>query len=151
MTKLFQITTFAGALALFTVQAAQDQPQTAGSQQVEPQQAEPQQPQRAQNQPTADRQEISIPARHDHARGNCDGKFYVREDGIAFESVGEASHSRSWKYDEIEELERNRSENKVIIDSKNTDDDFTLKLEGDMDEQLYETLKERIVAARARQ
>jgi hypothetical protein len=133
MTRVFQITALAGAMALFTVQAAQDQPQ------------------QAQSQPMADKQEVSLPARHDHGRGNCDGKLFIREDGIAFESVGEASHSRSWKYDEIEELERNRSENKVIIDSKNSDDDFTLKLESDMDEQLYDTLKERIVAARPRQ
>jgi hypothetical protein len=94
--------------------------------------------------------EQAIPARHDHGSGNCDGKLLIREDGIAFESVGEASHSKSWKYGQIEELERNRSENKIIIDAKDDDDDFTLKLESDVDEQLYETLKDRIVAARPR-
>jgi hypothetical protein len=96
-------------------------------------------------------QTLMFDARHDHASGNCTGKLVVRDDGMAFESVGEADHSRSWKYAQIEELERNRSENKIIIDPYSSDDDYTLKFTGQMDEAVFQVLTDRIVANRPSQ
>jgi hypothetical protein len=93
-------------------------------------------------------QTLAFDARHDHASGNCEGKLIVRDTGLAFESVGEADHSKSWSYGQIEELERNRSENKIIIDPYNSDDDYTLKFSGEMDEAVFQVLKDRIVANR---
>jgi hypothetical protein len=92
---------------------------------------------------------VMVEARHDHAVGNCYGRLIVREDGLQFESVGESNHSRGWKYTEIDEIDRNRSENKVVIEP-HSGEDFTLKLTGTVDESVFQLITDRIVSNRPR-
>lgn len=89
---------------------------------------------------------LSFDARHDHSVGNCYGKLLVSADGLRFESVGESDHSRSWKWNEIDEVDRNGSEQKVIIKPHGADH-FALKLSSQFDEA-FRAISERLVAAR---
>lgn len=93
---------------------------------------------------------LSFDARHDHAAGNCYGKLLVSSEGLRFESVGERDHSRSWKWNELEEVDRNPSEQKIIIEP-NSGEDFTLKLsDGSQFDNVFRAITDRMVSARPR-
>jgi hypothetical protein len=86
---------------------------------------------------------------HDHAAGNCSGRLIVAPQSLEYVSISEDGHSKKWTYDQIEEFERNREENKVIVETRNGPDE-TFKLNGVMDDVVYNAVVDRIVDARRR-
>jgi hypothetical protein len=45
-------------------------------------------------------------ARHKHVFGGCEGRLVLLDEQINFESIGEAGHSRRWRFQDIKELKR---------------------------------------------
>jgi hypothetical protein len=51
----------------------------------------------------------SLDVRHDHkGHGGCDGKLIADDTNLRFESVTEASHSRTWNYNALEKFDSER-------------------------------------------
>jgi hypothetical protein len=91
---------------------------------------------------------LSFDAVHDHAVGNCSGKLLVGPDGLRYESVTDRDHSRSWSWSQLEGVDKNTSEHKVIIKPR-SGDHFTLKLGNEFD-AAYNAIADRMVAAQTR-
>jgi len=76
------------------------------------------------------------------------GKLIVGANGVSFEDVSNADRSRSWTYGQIKELKRQGREIKI---EPHSGDSFEFRLEGSaMSDAVYNTIADRIVAARRR-
>jgi hypothetical protein len=81
--------------------------------------------------------------------GDDRGKLLVTAQGVQFEDVSDADHSRGWSYAEIKELKR-EGDNKIKIEPR-SGDSFEFRVEGPgMSDTVYEEVAARIVAARGR-
>ena len=100
----------------------------------------------------------SAPVQHRHLRHSGAGELRVNEDGIAFVEKGKyAKHSRTWKYEGIQQLELSDSSLRVLTyeDAKFTrwDREYLFDLPKDFAKTLYpqwkDKLDQRFVAAMA--
>ena len=84
----------------------------------------------------------------DVRQGSDRGKLVATEKGVNFENLSDAKHSRSWTYSQIKELKRQNG-NEIKIEPFNGDSlEFRVDGQG-MPEAVYQTLANRIAAARA--
>ncbi len=86
-------------------------------------------------------------ATYDVRNGDQQGKLMIRDAEIAFESLTDAKHSRSWEYAGIRSLEKKRKELR-LRPFKGSRYDFQLN-SNQMRDQLYDMITARILAARA--
>jgi len=84
----------------------------------------------------------------DVRQGSDRGKLVATEKGVNFENLSDAKHSRSWTYSQIKELKRQNG-NEIKIEPFSGDSlEFRVDGQG-MPEAVYQTLANRIAAARA--
>ena len=86
-------------------------------------------------------------ATYDVRNGDQQGKLMIRDTEIAFESLTDAKHSRSWAYEGIRSLEKKRKELR-LRPFKGSRYDFQLN-GNQMRDQLYDMITAKILAARA--
>ena len=81
--------------------------------------------------------------------GDDRGKLVLTSQGVNFENLSDAKHSRRWTYAQIKELKRKGS-NEIEIEPV-SGDDLTLRVDGaGMSDTAYKMVGDRIAAARAR-
>jgi hypothetical protein len=79
---------------------------------------------------------------------NDQGKLLVTANGVSFEDISNAKHSRSWSYAQIKELKRENN-NEIKIEPY-SGDKYEFKVGGPfMSDTVYNMIADRIVAARA--
>ena len=83
----------------------------------------------------------------DVRNGDQQGKLMLRQDELAFESLTDAKHSRSWKYAEIRSLEKKRKEVRVRP-FKGSRYYFQFP-DNKMRDQIYDAVSQRILTARS--
>ena len=83
----------------------------------------------------------------DVRNGDQQGKLMLRETELAFESLTDGKHSRSWKYAEIRSLEKKRKEVRVKP-YKGARYDFQFPDNGARD-RIYDAISARILTARS--
>ncbi len=77
------------------------------------------------------------------------GRLLVTANGVSFEDISNAKHSRSWSYAQIKELKRDNG-NEIKIEPY-SGDKYEFKVGGPfMSDTVYNMIADRIVAARAR-
>lgn len=86
-------------------------------------------------------------ATYDVRNGDQQGKLMIRDSEIAFESLTDAKHSRTWTYTDIRSLEKKRKELR-LRPFKGSRYDFQLN-GNQMRDQLYDMITAKILAARA--
>ena len=80
---------------------------------------------------------------------NDQGKLLVTANGVSFEDISNAKHSRSWSYAQIKELKRENG-NEIKIEPY-SGDKFEFHVAGPfMSDAVYNMIADHIVAARAR-
>lgn len=84
---------------------------------------------------------------YDVRNGDQQGKLMIRETELAFESLTDGKHSRSWKYAEIRSIEKKRKEVRVRP-YKGSRYDFQFPDNG-MRDKIYDSISQRILTARA--
>ena len=85
----------------------------------------------------------------DVRNGDQKGKLTIRENELAFDSLTDAKHSRTWKYSEIRGLEKKLLWNTLRVrpfSGSRYDFQFSKKATRDT---IFDTVSQRIVAARA--
>jgi hypothetical protein len=82
----------------------------------------------------------------DVRNGDQQGKLMLKQDELAFESLTDARHSKSWKYADIRELSRPKKEIRVKP-FKGDRYDFQFKDKKNRD-KIYDLITQRILAAR---
>lgn len=83
----------------------------------------------------------------DVRNGDQRGKLMLRETELAFESMTDGKHSKSWKYSEIRSLEKKRKEVRVKP-YKGSRYDFQFPDNGARD-RIYDAISARILTARS--
>jgi hypothetical protein len=91
----------------------------------------------------------SSDARHDHyGKGNCNGKLIADDQSLRFESVGEANHSRTWNYNELQSFDKEKDHALLKVVGKNGEKyDFKM-VNGKTAGGLYDLVAQKIVGAR---
>jgi hypothetical protein len=91
----------------------------------------------------------SLDVRHDHrGQGHCEGRLIADDTRIRFESVGQASHSRNWTYDQVERFLTERNNAILRVDPVNGDTyDFNV-VNGATAGAMHKLVSEKIIAAR---
>jgi hypothetical protein len=75
------------------------------------------------------------------------GKLVVTANGVSFEDISNAKHSRTWNYGQIKELKREGG-NEIKIQPY-SGDSYEFRADGPfMSDAVYNTIADRIVAAR---
>jgi hypothetical protein len=97
---------------------------------------------------TADR--LVIRARHAHVFGGCDGTLIITGDGITFESLGKATHSRQLQMADIKELKRENPYELTVRPFLGNEYDFQLIGTGLSSDQ-FQKIVQRVDAVRASQ
>jgi len=82
----------------------------------------------------------------DVRNGDQEGKLMLKESELAFESLSDARHSRTWKYAEIRELSRRKKEMRVRP-YKGSRYDFQFK-DSKLRDRIYDLVSQRVLAAR---
>ncbi|MBL8293209.1 MAG: hypothetical protein JNN08_15285 [Bryobacterales bacterium] len=82
----------------------------------------------------------------DVRNGDQEGKLFIKDSELAFESLSDARQSRTWKYAEIRELSRRKKEMRVRP-YKGSRYDFQFK-DSKVRDQLYDLISQRVLAAR---
>ncbi|MFN7923322.1 MAG: hypothetical protein U0Q16_24685 [Bryobacteraceae bacterium] len=82
----------------------------------------------------------------DVRNGDQSGKLMLKDTEVAFESLTDSRHSRNWKYADIRELSRNKSQLRIKPNKGDTYD-FQFK-DKKVRDQIYDTISSRILAAR---
>ena len=91
----------------------------------------------------------SLDVRHDHkGHGHCEGKLIADDTRIRFESVGQASHSQNWTYDQLERFVTERDNAILRVDPVNGETyDFNVA-NGATAGAMHKLVSGKIVAAR---
>ncbi len=82
----------------------------------------------------------------DVRNGDQTGKLMIKDTTLAFESLTDAKHSRTWPYAEIRSIEKPKSELR-IKPFKGSRYDFQFK-DKKLRDRLYEQISQRVVMAR---
>jgi hypothetical protein len=82
----------------------------------------------------------------DVRNGDQTGKLMIKDTELAFESLTDARHSRTWKYADIRSLEKPKSELRVKP-NKGSRYDFQFK-DKKLRDRLYAMITDKILAAR---
>ncbi|RPI22739.1 MAG: hypothetical protein EHM61_21540 [Acidobacteria bacterium] len=85
--------------------------------------------------------------KHNHTMGECRGNLIIKQDGVAYESINEINHSRQWSYRDVREIERDNPYEMVVKPFAGDEYEFDFMGKG-MDNNVYQTLTERVTAAR---
>jgi hypothetical protein len=76
------------------------------------------------------------------------GKLIVTSRGLEYEGISDAKRSRSWTYSQIKELKRDGDDIKI---EPYSGDSYEFEMKGKaMSKEIYQTIADRIVAARTR-
>ncbi len=84
----------------------------------------------------------------DVRRGDDNGRLVVTPSGIDFVDISNRTHSRHWNYSELKGVER-RNNNEIVV-KPYQGDEYKFKTSTMMDQAIYNTIADRIVAARPR-
>lgn len=82
----------------------------------------------------------------DVRNGDQTGKLIFKPDELAFESLTDAKHSRTWRYEEIREVSRKKKQLRVRPKKGDTYD-FQFK-DSKLRDRIYDMIANRVVAAR---
>ena len=89
---------------------------------------------------------------HDHlGKGECNGKLIADDQSLRFESVTEASHSRSWNYNDLQTFDKEKDHSLLKVVGKNGDKYNFKTVNGKTAGGLYDLVSQKIVAARPAQ
>jgi hypothetical protein len=91
----------------------------------------------------------SLDVRHDHkGEGGCDGKLIADENRLRFESVTEASHSRTWNYNTLSQFEAEKDHALLKVTARNGESYHFNIVNGATAGEMHRLVSEKIVAAR---
>ncbi len=79
--------------------------------------------------------------------GDQKGKLMVGEMDLAFESLTDGKHSRSWKYAEIRSFEKKGRKDMRVKPYKGSTYDFQIS-DGKLRDQIYNAISDKVLAAR---
>lgn len=82
----------------------------------------------------------------DVRNGDQTGKLMLKDSELAFESLTDSKHSRTWKYVDIREVSKKKKELRVRP-KKGSTYDFQFK-DGKLRDRIYDLIANRVVAAR---
>lgn len=89
---------------------------------------------------------LMYPAQH----GSANGRLLVKSNGVAFESVSDATKSHSWNYTDIRSFDRKAATNEIVIKLLKGDE-FSVKLTNPaLTDPVYQIVTDRIVMTRER-
>jgi len=87
--------------------------------------------------------------KHDHyGKGECTGKLIADDQSLRFESITEASHSRTWNYNDLQTFDKEKDHALLKVVSKNGDKYDFKTVNGKTAGGLYDLVAQKIVAAR---
>lgn len=87
--------------------------------------------------------------KHDHlGKGECNGKLIADDTSLRFESVTEASHSRSWNYNDLQTFDKEKDHALLKVVGKNGEKYDFKAVNGKTAGGLYDLVAQKIVAAR---
>lgn len=88
--------------------------------------------------------------KHDHhGKGNCEGKLVADDQSLRFESVSEASHSKTWNYSDVQSFEKEKDHSLLKVVSKNGEKYDFKTVNGKTAGGVYDIVSQKIVAARS--
>jgi hypothetical protein len=91
----------------------------------------------------------SLDVRHDHkGEGGCNGKLIADENRLRFESVTEASHSRTWNYNALSSFEAEKDNALMKVSTRNGETYHFNIANGATAGEMHRLVSEKIVAAR---
>ena len=91
----------------------------------------------------------SVDVKHDHkGQGHCTGKLIAGENGLRFESVSEAVHSRSWSYNDLNSFTTEKDHALLKVKPKAGEEYHFNAVNGATAGALYKLVSDKIVAAR---
>jgi hypothetical protein len=91
----------------------------------------------------------SSDVRHDHyGKGNCNGKLIADDQSLRFESAGEANHSRTWNYNDLQSFDKEKDHALLKVVGKNGEKYDFKTVNGKTAGGLYDLVAQKIVAAR---
>ena len=87
--------------------------------------------------------------KHDHyGKGECNGKLIADDQNLRFESISDASHSRSWNYNDVQSFNKEKDHSLLKVVGKNSEKYDFKTVNGKTAGALYDLVAQKIVAAR---
>ena len=91
----------------------------------------------------------SIDVKHDHkGKGNCAGKLMADDNGLRYESVSDAAHSRSWNYNDLNSFTTEKNNALLKVGPKSGEEYQFNVANGATAGELHKLVSDKIVAAR---
>jgi hypothetical protein len=93
---------------------------------------------------------FSTEVKHDHRddHTDCTGRLLADDTGLRFESVSNASHSKSWNYNDLQSFVGEKQNSLLKVMSKNGENYHFKTVNGKTAGGLYDIVSKKIVAAR---
>jgi hypothetical protein len=93
---------------------------------------------------------FSTEVKHDHRddHTDCTGRLLADDTGLRFESVSNASHSKSWNYNDLQSFVGEKENSLLKVMSKNGENYHFKTVNGKTAGGLYDIVSKKIVAAR---
>lgn len=85
---------------------------------------------------------------HNHFLGGCEGTLRITDDGIDFQSITEANHSRRWQMSDVKELEHPNRDELRIAPMIGSQYDFDFVSERLISDEEFRRLSDRVAGAR---
>jgi hypothetical protein len=85
---------------------------------------------------------------HSHFLGECEGTLRITDDGIDFQSITEANHSRRWQMSDVKELERPDRDELRIAPMIGSQYNFDFVSERLISDEEFRRLSDRVSEAR---
>jgi hypothetical protein len=87
--------------------------------------------------------------KHDHqGKGSCNGKLIADDQSLRFESVTEASHSRTWNYNDVQTFDKEKDHSLLKVVANNGEKYVFQTVNGKTAGGVYDLVAQKIVAAR---
>jgi hypothetical protein len=91
----------------------------------------------------------STDVRHEHkGKGSCQGKLIADDTGLRYESVTDATHSRSWNYSDVRSFEKEKEYSLLKVTSMSGDTEKYNTINGKTAGAVYDIVAQKIVDAR---
>jgi hypothetical protein len=85
---------------------------------------------------------------HNHFLGSCEGILRIANDGIDFQSVSSAGHSRRWDLSDIKELGHSNRDELRVAPISGSEYDFDFIGERLMSDEEFRQLSDRVTGMR---
>jgi hypothetical protein len=91
----------------------------------------------------------SVDVKHDHkGKGHCSGKLLADDNGLRYESVSDAAHSRSWNYNDLNSFTAEKDNALLKVSPKGGEEYHFNVTNGATAGSLHKLVSDKIVAAR---